>query len=86
MVIFNSEHSPIRDKWFSIQIRGVKSWVATHLCRHSIGFTPYISTQRDDRIDNNTPRDDIGQGGSRRYGYYTYCSMENYYFWRGVEK
>ena len=35
--IYKSEHSPIRDKMFSIQIRGIKSWVATHFVRHSIG-------------------------------------------------
>ncbi len=60
--LYFSEHSPIRDKWFSIQIRGIRSWIATHFCRHNIGFTPYISTQRDDKTDNDVPRDEIGQG------------------------
>ena len=35
--IYKAEHSPIRDKWFNIQIRGVRSYIATHFVRHSIG-------------------------------------------------
>lgn len=60
--IYKSEHSPIRDKWFVIEIRGIRSWVATHFVRHSIGYTPYVSTQRDDRIDYDGSRDDRKQG------------------------
>lgn len=60
--IYKAEHSPIRDKWFSIEIRGIKSWVATHFVRHSIGYTPYVSTQRDDRIEYCGNRDDRKQG------------------------
>ena len=60
--IYMSEHSPIRDKWFSIEIREVQSWLATHFVRHSIGYTPYVSTQRDDRIDYEGTRDDRKQG------------------------
>lgn len=60
--IYKSEHSPIRDKWFNIQIRGIRSWVATHFVRHSIGYTPYVSTQREDRIDYEGNRDDRKQG------------------------
>lgn len=60
--IYMSEHSPIRDKMFTIEIYGIKSWVATHLARHSVGYTPYIATQRDDRTPADLPRDEIGQG------------------------
>jgi hypothetical protein len=60
--IYKSEHSPIRDKWFNIQIRGIRSWVATHFVRHSIGYTPYVSTQREDRIEYEGNRDDRRQG------------------------
>lgn len=60
--IYKAEHSPIRDKWFSIEIRGIKSWVATHFVRHSIGYTPYVSTQRDDRIEYSESRDNRKQG------------------------
>ena len=47
---------------FNIQIRGVKSWLATHFVRHSIGYTPYVSTQRDDRLEYTGSRDDRKQG------------------------
>lgn len=60
--IYMSEHSPIRDKWFVIEIEGIKSWVATHFARHHVGMTPYVATQRDDRNDRDVSRDDIGQG------------------------
>lgn len=60
--IYKSEHSPIRDRMFVIEIRGIKSWVATHFVRHHIGCTPYVSTQRDDRIDYSGNRDDRRQG------------------------
>ncbi len=60
--IYKSEHSPIRDKWFSVEIRGIPYWLSTHFVRHSIGYTPYVSTQRDDRIDYTGSRDDRKQG------------------------
>lgn len=60
--IYISEHSPIRDKWFVISIRGVKSWLATHFVRHSVGYTPYVSTQRDDRLEYSESRDERKQG------------------------
>lgn len=60
--IYLSEHSPIRDRIFTVSIKGIKSWVATHLARHSVGYTPYISTQRDDRVDYDGSRDDRKQG------------------------
>lgn len=60
--IYKSEHSPIRDRMFVVEIRGIKSWTATHFVRHHIGCTPYVSTQRDDRIDYTGSRDDRRQG------------------------
>lgn len=60
--IYKAEHSPIRDKWFVINITGIKSWLATHFVRHSVGYTPYVSTQRDDRIEYTGSRDDRKQG------------------------
>lgn len=60
--LYKSEHSPIRDKWFVIEIRGIRSWVATHFVRHSIGYTPYVSTQREDRLEYEGNRDDRKQG------------------------
>lgn len=63
--IYMSEHSPIRDKMFSVEIYGIKSWIATHFVRHHIGFTPYVSTQREDRVNlesNKQSRDNAPQG------------------------
>ena len=60
--IYMSEHSPIREKTFSIEIKNIPSWLATHFVRHSIGYTPYVSTQRDDRITYEGTRDDRKQG------------------------
>ena len=60
--IYKSEHSPIRDKWFSIEIEGIPYWLSTHFVRHSVGYTPYVSTQREDRIQYEGGRDDRKQG------------------------
>lgn len=60
--IYFREHSPIRAKEFLIEIRGIKSWIATHFVRHHEGVTPFVSTQRDDRHVANVPRDEIPQG------------------------
>lgn len=60
--IYKSEHSPIRDKIFVITIYGIESWLATHFVRHHEGYTPYVSTQRDDRITYDGNRDDRKQG------------------------
>lgn len=60
--IYKSEHSPIRDKMFVINIYGVESWLATHFVRHHEGYTPYVSTQREDRIEYEGGRDDRKQG------------------------
>lgn len=56
------EHSPIRIKSFNIVIEDVKSWVATHFVRHHVGYTPYVSTQRDDRNSDIKDRDKEVQG------------------------
>lgn len=57
-----SEHSPLRELTFRIKIEGVRYWVAMHLVRHGVGFEPYVSTQRGDRIDLDVPRDELKQG------------------------
>jgi len=53
-----SEHSPIRLINIDWSWKGIKSWVATHWCRHK--WECFISTQRSDRTGVN--RDDVGQG------------------------
>lgn len=60
--MYMAEHSPIRDKIFVIEIEGIKSWIATHFVRHHNGVTPYVATQRDDRLESDIPRDERGQG------------------------
>lgn len=60
--IYFKEHSPIRTKTFLVEIKGVKYWTAMHFVRHKIGFEPFVSTQRDDRITYTTTRDERGQG------------------------
>lgn len=54
-----AEHSPIRLLQITIRVYGVKSWVATHFCRHHIGVEKFVSTQRDDRTGKN--RDEARQ-------------------------
>jgi hypothetical protein len=60
--MIRSEHSPLRNLTFTIQIEGIKSWVATHFTRHTLGFEPFVKTQRTDRTGEPTPRDDLPQG------------------------
>jgi hypothetical protein len=45
-----SEHSPIRTLNFCIKME-VPYWVSVHFCRHFIGVTHFVSTQRNDRQD-----------------------------------
>ena len=60
--LYMAEHSPIRTKEFLIEITGIKRWVADHFVRHHVGVTPFMSTQREDRIQYDCPRDELGQG------------------------
>ena len=58
--ILISEHSPIRLVRIKWRWEGIKSWIATHWCRHSIGVEKWISTQRTDRtgVDRDAARQD----------------------------
>lgn len=58
--LYRSEHSPIRIRSFVIKIENIPSWIATHLVRHHIGVTHFVSTQRDDRT--GIDRDKLPQG------------------------
>lgn len=55
------EHSPIRNGHIIIELYDVPSFVIGHLVRHNVGFTPFVSSLRDDRYpldyvpDRNTP-------------------------------
>lgn len=56
-----SEHSPIRLGRFLIRMYDVPSFVISHLVRHHVDFTPFVSSLRSDRAkydtvpDRNTP-------------------------------
>ena len=60
--IYASEHSPIRAKTYIITYTGIPSWIATHFVRHNVGVTPFVSTQRDDRVNDIVDRDKEPQG------------------------
>jgi len=60
--ILLAEHSPLRQlvikwKW------SIKSWISVHFVRHKIGIEHYVSTQRDDRVQDikNISRDEAIQ-------------------------
>lgn len=56
-----AEHSPIRLLKFIWRWIDLKSWVSVHLVRHWLGIEHFVSTQRDDRNNKNTSRDDSPQ-------------------------
>lgn len=60
--ILLSEHSPIRSLIYCFKISNLKSWIATHFVRHHVGVEKWVSTQREDRTNNDTPRDELPQG------------------------
>ena len=49
-----AEHSPLRKMIFSWKWVDLPYWVSVHFCRHSVGCTPFVSTQRDDRQSYTT--------------------------------
>lgn len=59
--ILCSEHSPIREKMFHIEIIGLPYWVANHFRTHFLGANYYISTSREDRTESRTPRHKLPQ-------------------------
>lgn len=51
-----SEHSPIRLLEFDWTWKGIFYWLSTEWSRHK--FEKFISSQRDDRLIDDTPRGD----------------------------
>ena len=49
-----TEHSPIRTLLFDVTWRDMPYWVHAELARHK--WEKFISTQRDDRVNSDTPR------------------------------
>lgn len=48
-MILQSEHSPIRSLMYTWEWENLPSWVSVHFARHSVGWTPFVQTQRNDR-------------------------------------
>ena len=59
--ILMAEHSPIRSGRLIVEVHDIPSFVIGHFVRHNVGFTPFVSTLRNDRTeydvtpDRNTP-------------------------------
>lgn len=54
-----SEHSPIRLLRIQYVWENIKYWISVHFCRHNIGISHFVSTQREDRT--GIGRDDKSQ-------------------------
>ena len=63
-----SEHSPIRTLQYDWTWPSIPYWVSTHWARHV--WTPFISTQRDDRLHDEISRDEKPQGALVRFDGY----------------
>lgn len=48
--ILHAEHSPIRSGKLIIELYDVPNFVIGHLVRHNVGFTPFVSSLREDRV------------------------------------
>lgn len=45
--MYNAEHSPIRTQIYSIELRGIPTYVSVHLTRHKIGVEHFVKSNRD---------------------------------------
>lgn len=68
-----SEHSPIRLLEFDWTWKSIAYWVSTEWSRHK--FEKFISTQRDDRLKDDTPRSEKPQGALVNFD--GYANMQN---------
>lgn len=68
-----SEHSPIRLLEFDWSWKGIKYWVSTEWSRHK--FEKFISSQRDDRLIDDIPRDKKPQDALVNFD--GYANMQN---------
>lgn len=68
-----SEHSPIRLLEFDWSWKSIKYWVSTEWSRHK--FEKFISSQRDDRLKDETPRDKKTQDALVNFD--GYANMQN---------
>lgn len=49
--ILKSEHSPIRELWFTFKLE-IPYYVSNHLVRHHVGCNHYVQSQRNDRQED----------------------------------
>lgn len=68
-----SEHSPIRVLEFDWSWNGIPYWVSTEWSRHK--FEKFISSQRDDRLKDDTPRGKKPQDAPVNFD--GYANMQN---------
>jgi hypothetical protein len=68
-----SEHSPIRLLEFDWSWKSIKYWVSQELARHK--FEKFISSQRDDRLIDDVPRDKKQQDALVNFD--GYANMQN---------
>ncbi len=53
---YSMQHSPIREKEFCIEMKGIPVFVSTHFVRHNVGIRHYVLSQRDDRNGEDNGR------------------------------
>lgn len=68
-----SEHSPIRLLNFDWSWKQIPYWISTHWARHK--WEKFISTQRDDRVNDNISRDKKSQEALVNFD--GYANMQN---------
>ena len=68
-----AEHSPIRVLEFDWSWKNIAYWLSTEWSRHR--FEKYISSQRDDRLKDDTPRAEKPQGALVNFD--GYANMQN---------
>lgn len=68
-----SEHTPIRLLEFDWSWKGIYYWLSTEFSRHR--FEKFISSQRDDRLKDDTPRGEKPQNAPVNFD--GYANMQN---------
>lgn len=58
--MYRAEHSPIRSQIFKVRMENIPTFVSVHFCRHSVGISHYVRSNREDRggngkADRDTP-------------------------------
>ena len=70
-----AEHSPIRSGRLIINVYDIPSFVIGHFVRHNIGFVPFVSTLRSDRVDYDKVPDRNTLQNVRFDGTFNLCNI-----------